>query len=209
MALMGLITAAGLLIPAAAAQASTGAPARTPAAVRTDGHTAPPAILPPGARRVTFAHRNAPPPRFVHAGLMPDAPVAIPAVTAATCSFTFSLYKGPTGHFLCGTYVRGFLLPGTAIYAFGIGTDKAVWRAYSPGDGYGHWLPSSPWASMGGVAINGTWAWTDLSYNAAVQVRGTDSNLWCRYWPFQGSWGSWFMCNGWKANGSEITFAHG
>jgi hypothetical protein len=155
-------------------------------------------------------------PRLLPAAALADSPTssaagaaARPAVKASTCSFTFSLYHGPTGHFLCGTYVRGFLLPGVAIYAFGIGTDKAVWRAYSPPDGNGGWKPSSSWASMGGVATNGTWAWTDLSFNAAVQVRGTDANLWCRYWPYQGSWGSWFMCNGWKANGSEITFAHG
>jgi hypothetical protein len=58
------------------------------------------------------------------------------------------------------------------VQVFGVGTDSAVWTAY---DG------SKGWHSMGGVAVAGAVAWADIFSNAAVQVEGTDGNLYCRY----------------------------
>lgn len=188
LALSAAIAAAALLIPAGA-----NAPSAQPghAATATAGDT------------TTVSSLAAP--RFLAARTS-----AVPAVTTATCYYSYS-FLGATGHFLCGTYVRGYYLvdvyPGTSyVYAFGIGTDRAVWWAIGVNYG-GGWSLYSGWHSMGGVAVDGTWAWHDSNYNQAVQVRGTDYNLWCRYRPYLGSWGSWFMCNGWRANSTEVTFA--
>lgn len=186
LALSAAIAAAALLIPAGA-----NAPLAQPRHVATAT-----------AGGITSVSSLAAP-RF-----LPARTSAVRAVTTATCSYSYS-FLGATGHFLCGTYVRGFYVTfsgSSYVYAFGIGTDRATWQAIGFLAG-GGWSLLSGWSSMGGVAVNGTWAWHDANNDLAVQVRGTDYNLWCRYAPYGYSWGSWFMCNGWKANSTEVTFA--
>ena len=95
---------------------------------------------------------------------------------------------GYGGAAICGT---GTLVvaasDGTALEAFVIGTNWAVWHA---------WPGSNGWHTLGGVALhstsNGVGLWSTSPYS--VWTYGTDGKQWCDNWGSP-AWGPWYLCN--------------